>query len=133
MNDTYKSFGLEDQVAIVTGASQGIGRTLALALAEAGAHIALVSRTQSALDQVASEIDALGRQALVVPTDIADVSQIRSMVDKVQTHFGKIDILINNAAWTVRPMRWMSPKRNGTERWTVALNPFFFCARQLHP
>jgi len=101
MIDKYKSFGLEDKVAIVTGASQGIGRTLAMALAEAGAHIALISRAQSALEQVASEIDALGRQTLVVPTDIADVSQIHSMVDKVQTHFGKIDILINNAAWTV--------------------------------
>ena len=89
MNSKYQSFGLEDQVAIVTGASQGIGRTLAIALAEAGAHIALVSRNQSALEQVASEIDALGRQALVVPTDITDVSQIREMVSKVHAHFEK--------------------------------------------
>jgi 2-deoxy-D-gluconate 3-dehydrogenase len=101
MNSKYQSFGLEDTVAIVTGASQGIGRTLAMALAEAGAHIALVSRTKSTLEEVATEIDSLGRRALVLPTDIADVSQIRSMVEKVQSHFGKIDILINNAAWTV--------------------------------
>ena len=101
MNDKYQSFGLEDHVAIVTGASQGIGRTLALALAEAGAHIALVSRTQSALEELATEIDSMGRQALVLPTDISDVSQIRGMVDKTQKHFGKIDILVNNAAWTV--------------------------------
>ena len=101
MKGKYQSFGLEDHVAIVTGATQGIGRTLAMALAEAGAHIALVSRTRSALEDVASEIESLGRQALVVPADISDVSQIRSMVDKVQAHFGKIDILVNNAAWTV--------------------------------
>lgn len=101
MNNKYQSFGLEDKVAIVTGASQGIGRTLAIALAEAGAHSALASRTQSALNDVAAEIESMGRQALVVTTDVTDVSQIRSMVDKVQAHFGKIDILINNAAWTV--------------------------------
>ena len=101
MNSNYQSFGLEDKIAIVSGASQGIGRTLAIALAQAGAHIALVSRTKSALEEVAAEIETLGRQALVEPTDVADVSQIRSMVDKVQARFGRIDILINNAAANV--------------------------------
>jgi short-subunit dehydrogenase len=61
MNSKYQSFGLEDKVAIVTGASQGIGRTLAIALAEAGAHSALVSRTQSALNEVAAEIESMDR------------------------------------------------------------------------
>jgi NAD(P)-dependent dehydrogenase (short-subunit alcohol dehydrogenase family) len=100
MNNKWKSFGIEDQVAIVSGASEGIGRTLAVALAEAGAHVALASRTQTTLDQVASEVEALGRQALVVPTDLTDVAQIRALVAKVHARFGKIDILINNAAWT---------------------------------
>jgi NAD(P)-dependent dehydrogenase (short-subunit alcohol dehydrogenase family) len=96
----YSSFGLKDKVAIVTGASQGIGRTLANALAAAGAHVALVSRTKSALDEVAGEIEALGRKSLVLPTDLQDVSQIQSMVNGVYKAFGRIDILINNAAWT---------------------------------
>jgi NAD(P)-dependent dehydrogenase (short-subunit alcohol dehydrogenase family) len=96
----YSSFGLKDKVAIVTGASQGIGRTLANALAVAGAHVALVSRTKSALDEVAGEIETLGRKSLVVPTDLQDVSQIQSMVNGVHKAFGRIDILINNAAWT---------------------------------
>jgi len=100
MNNKWKSFGIEDQVAIVSGASEGIGRTLAVALAEAGAHVALASRTQTTLEQVASEVEALGRQALVVPTDLTDVAQIRALVAKVHARFGKIDILINNAAWT---------------------------------
>jgi len=100
MNNKWKSFGIEDQVAIVSGASEGIGRTLAVALAEAGAHVALASRTQTTLDQVASEIEAMGRQTLVVPTDLTDVAQIRALVAKVHARFGKIDILINNAAWT---------------------------------
>jgi len=100
MNRNWTSFGLEDNIAIVTGASQGIGRDLAIGLAEAGAHVALVSRNQSALDEVASEIMALDRKALVIPRDLTDVSQIRAMVKQVDDTFGKIDILINNAAWT---------------------------------
>lgn len=100
MSNKWHSFGLEDKVAIVTRASQGIGRTLAVALAEAGVHIALVSRNQAALDEVAAEVETLGRQAQVVPTDLTDVAQIRAMVAKVHADFGKIHILINNAAWT---------------------------------
>lgn len=100
MNRNWTSFGLENKIAIVTGASQGIGRDLAIGLAEAGAHVALVSRNQSALDEVASEIMALDRKALVIPGDLTDVSQIRAMVKQVDDTFGKIDILINNAAWT---------------------------------
>jgi len=100
MKRDWISFGLEDKIAIVTGASQGIGRTLALALAHAGADVALVSRTRYDLEAVAAEIEAAGRKALVVPADIQDVSQIRKLVDEVHARFGKIDILINNAAWT---------------------------------
>jgi NAD(P)-dependent dehydrogenase (short-subunit alcohol dehydrogenase family) len=100
MKRDWISFGLEDKIAIVTGASQGIGRTLALSLAHAGADIALVSRTRSDLEPVAAEVEAAGRKALVIPADIQDVSQIRKLVDEVHTIFGKIDILINNAAWT---------------------------------
>ena len=96
----YGSFGLKDRVAIGTGASQGIGRTLAVALAQAGVHTALVSRTRSVLDEVAQDIHGLGRKSLVLPTDLQDVSQIQSMVQEVHKAFGRIDILINNAAWT---------------------------------
>jgi NAD(P)-dependent dehydrogenase (short-subunit alcohol dehydrogenase family) len=100
MIDKWRSFGLKDQVAIVTGASQGIGRSLALALAEAGVQVALVSRNGSALEQAAAEIEALGARALITAADLRDLSKIRSTVDQVHQAFGKIDILINNAAWT---------------------------------
>lgn len=100
MNRDLSSFGLQDQVAIVTGASQGIGHALAVGLAEAGAHVALVARTVPKLEAVASEIEALDRKALVVPTDLTDVAQIEAMVTKVHETFGRIDILVNNAAWT---------------------------------
>jgi NAD(P)-dependent dehydrogenase (short-subunit alcohol dehydrogenase family) len=100
MTRDYSSFGLAGKVAVVTGASEGIGRVLAIGLAEAGAHVALVSRTKSRLEEAAAEIEALGGKALVVPTDVTDMDQIKAMVSKVQETFGRIDILVNNAAWT---------------------------------
>jgi 2-deoxy-D-gluconate 3-dehydrogenase len=100
MTNKYESFGLQDQIAIVTGASQGIGQVLAVALAEAGAHVALVSRSQARLEEVAKQVEVLGQKALVAPADLRDVTQIRKMVRQVHQHFGQINILINNAAWT---------------------------------
>jgi 2-deoxy-D-gluconate 3-dehydrogenase len=100
MGEKYASFGLADQVAVVTGASQGIGRTIAIGLAEAGCHVALVSRTVPKLEEVAAEIEAMGRKALVVPTDLTDVGQIQTMATQVHQTFGQINILVNNAAWT---------------------------------
>jgi len=100
MAGRYDSFGLEGKKAIVTGASRGIGRALALGLAEAGADVALVSRTRSTLEEVAEEVEAKGRMGLVIPTDIQNVDDVRAMIDKVQGEFGKIDILVNNACWT---------------------------------
>lgn len=94
------SFGLEDKFAVVTGASQGIGRQLALGLAKNGAHVALASLNVPGLEKVKSEIEALGRKALVVPTELTSVSQIQAMASQVQSHFGRIDILVNNADWT---------------------------------
>ncbi len=94
------TFGLEDRIAIVTGASQGIGRVVALGLAQQGAHVALASLNVSGLEGVKSEIQALGRRSLVVPTDLRHVSQIREMASEVHSHFGRIDILVNNADWT---------------------------------
>ncbi len=100
MTATPASFGLADTVAIVTGASQGIGRALALGLARNGAHVALVGLNAARAEQVKAEIQTLGRKALVVPTDLLQVSQIRAMAEQVHSHFGRIDILVNNADWT---------------------------------
>lgn len=91
---------MADKVAIVTGASQGIGRALALGLARNGAHVALVGLNAARAEQVKAEIQALGRKALVVPTNLLQVSQIRAMAEQVHAHFGRIDILVNNADWT---------------------------------
>lgn len=100
MGNSWESFKLKDMVAIVTGASQGIGQALAVGLAEAGVHVALVSRNRASLEQTAAEVEARAVKALVLPTDISNVSNIQTIVGQVNETFGKIDILINNAAWT---------------------------------
>jgi 2-deoxy-D-gluconate 3-dehydrogenase len=99
----YSSFGLRDKVAIVTGASQGIGRAIALGLAQAGAHVVLAKypdKRQDEIKAVNAEIEALGRKALIVQTDVAQVDQVRALMDQAHSTFGRIDILVNNAGWT---------------------------------
>jgi 2-deoxy-D-gluconate 3-dehydrogenase len=99
----YSSFKLQDKIAIVTGASQGIGKAIALGLAQAGAHIVLAkhpSGGQEQVKQVQAEIEALGRRAIVVLTDVSDVAQIQHMIDTAKETFDRIDILVNNAGWT---------------------------------
>lgn len=103
MNVDYSCFGLRDRIAIVTGASQGIGRVLAVGLATAGAHVVLAkhpSGRQNEIKEVQAEIEALGRQARIVVTDVALVEQVRAMIDEAQRVFGRVDILVNNAGWT---------------------------------
>ena len=84
-------------MAIVTGAGLGIGRGIAIGLAEAGAHLVLAARTESDLEEVASHIRSIGRRALVVPTDVIDSSACARLVTHAIEEFGKLDILVNNA------------------------------------
>lgn len=91
---------LDGRVAIVTGASQGIGRECARALAMAGADVSLLARSREKLEAVADEIRQMGRQALVAPTDVTDAEQIRAAVSQTREAFGHIDILVNNAGIT---------------------------------
>ena len=92
-----ESFALTDRVAIVTGASQGLGEAIALAMASAGAHVVIASRNVENLQRVAKEIEKLGRKSLVVPTDVTVTSQVENMVSKTVDEFGGTDILVNNA------------------------------------
>jgi 3-oxoacyl-[acyl-carrier protein] reductase len=93
-------FSLKDKVALITGASQGIGRDTALALSEAGAKVALAARNEEKLTALAQEINAKGGEALVVKMDVADGEQIKAGFKVVLEKFGKLDILVNNAAIT---------------------------------
>ncbi len=83
--------------AVVTGAGKGIGRSIALALAAAGADVAVTARTASDLDQLTHEIQAMGRRALAVTCDVTDVDQVQHMATTLLEGLGGVDILINNA------------------------------------
>ena len=93
----YPSFALTGQVALVTGAARGLGRAIALALAVAGADVALGLRRAGTADDLHAEIEAMGRRSLDVQMDVTDLPQIGPAVDAVVEGMGRLDILVNNA------------------------------------
>lgn len=93
-------FSLKEKVAVVTGASQGIGRDTALALAEAGAKVAVAARNEEKLASLATEIETAGGTAFAIKMDVADAEQVKTGFKQVVEKFGRLDILVNNAAIT---------------------------------
>lgn len=95
-------FDLTGKIALVTGASRGLGKHFALALARAGADVAITSRTFASLEETAREIEALGRRVFPVVLDVREERSIDSGITAVLEHFGRVDILVNNAGCNVR-------------------------------
>ena len=106
------------QVAIVTGGGTGIGRSIAVELARAGADITICSRDPAHLDATAPEIHALGRQCLTVPTDVRQVEQIKGMVQRTLDEFGRINILVNNAGANF----FVPAEKMSVNAWNVIVN-----------
>ena len=101
--DCLEKFKVAEKVAIVTGGSRGLGRAMALGLGEAGAKVVVSSRTIPLIEETAGEIIRKGGEAIAVPIDVSDPQSIELMVGRVMDHYGKIDILINNAG--IAPMK----------------------------
>jgi len=97
-----QAFDLSGRVALVTGASRGLGRGMALALAQAGADMALAARGVEELERTARDAQDLGRQSLIVPTDVTQAEQIETLVRRTLDHFGRLDILIPAAGMNIR-------------------------------
>jgi len=125
----FPSFDLTGRVALVTGGSRGIGRAIALGLANAGADVAICGRTEETLKSTATEIENLGRKSLPIKADVAKVDDINRMVSKIIAECCHIDILVNAAGLNIR-----KPAIEYTEEeWDFILNAnlkgIFFCCQ----
>lgn len=122
-------FNLTGKVALVTGASSGIGRASALALASQGAKVALAARRVEKLEAVAAEIKALGKEALVIPTDILKKEDVVNAVAMTVKTFGKLDILLNNAGVGAISTTLEMPESDWDKVVDTNLKAYFFMAQ----
>lgn len=127
---------LDGKVAIMTGAGRGLGREMALALAEAGADMVAAARTQTQLDDTAALVRAHGRRCLVIPTDVTDSASVNTLIEASIAEYGRVDILVNNAGGATRGMN--RPVEAITdEQWHTGLNVnlsgAFYCCRAILP
>ena len=116
--DSQPLFG---QIALITGASRGIGRAIALRLAQDGATTVLAARSEQALHDVAQMIHTSGGTTLVVPTDVTENQQLTALVDRTLAQYGRIDVLVNNAGGGT-PRTLITKARLSDWEWTLRVN-----------
>ena len=122
---------LAEQVAIVTGAGNGIGRATALALGRAGAHVAVVDVDAAAAKATADAVAALGRRSLALDTDVGDLAAIDRMVQAVTGTFGRVDVLVNNAGVTRRAYIMDLTEQDWDRIMRVNAKGVFFCLQRV--
>ncbi len=122
-------FRLDDQVALVTGAGQGIGREIAMALSEAGARLVVADINSNNLERTADEISKVGGEVLPIVIDLKSQNQVEEMIAKIISHYGKLDILVNNAGLNKR----IAAKEIKMSEWDdvvdLNLKAAFFCCQ----
>jgi len=122
---------LKDKVAIITGASKGIGEAIALGFAREGAHVVLAARTADLLEDVAKKVRKLDREALAIATDVTQEDQVSALVEAAKDKFGRVDVLVNNAGAGM----WRHVWRTSMETWDwligVNLTGPFLCTKHV--
>lgn len=125
---------LQEKIAVITGGGRGIGREISLACARAGADLVLAARSAEALEETRAEVEAVGRQALVVPTDLRRAESVTNLAERTLSHFGRVDILVNNSGvggpsaplWEIDPADW-------DETFAVNVRGTYLCCRAFLP
>ena len=126
------------QVAVVTGGSDGIGKGIALAFAEAGASVVIAARRPDNLAEAQAEIEATGAQVLAVPTDVTDAASVQRLADETIQRFGRVDVLVNNAGGSFGPTFARGPLLDLTESdfaecFRVNVTSVFLCCKAFVP
>ena len=124
---------LKDKVAIITGGGRGIGRAIAIAYASEGARVVIAARSSAQLDEVATEITAQGGKVLSVPTDLRIREEVENLVQKTVSHFGRIDILLNNAGINPRGLFLDATDEDWEQGWQINVMGVVYCCRAALP
>lgn len=127
---TAHLFSLDGRRAVVTGASRGLGRAIALGFADAGADVALLARSKDDLDACADEIKRRGRRALVLPTDVTKSAEVVAAFDAIEKAWGGLDILVNNAGTNIRRPALDTSDEVWHTILQTNLDSAFFCSRE---
>jgi 2-deoxy-D-gluconate 3-dehydrogenase len=127
----YPDFSLTDKIAVVTGASKGLGQGTALALANAGAHVVVTSRSLERVEPVVVEIHEMGREALPLALEVRDLNSIEAMVRATMERFGRIDVLVNNAGINIPEPALEVTEEHWDRLMDINLKGLFFCAQKV--
>ncbi len=129
MKNYLELFNLKGRVAVVTGASEGIGHDLALGLAQAGADLVVCSRREQKLYELKKEIEKIGQRAEIYVLDVSRLSNIRDLKPFILDRFGKADVLVNSAGYLIKRMAWDVTERDWDTMVDTGLKGVFFCCQ----